>query len=97
MNKPKLFFYKSFGETISFAEDLGWEDDAIEEEAIAYIKGKGYLIVDEWEEYPDPEVLKALKNADSETVKQVEDWYREVGSPNTISKVYLDAVQSKQG
>ena len=107
MTKPKLFFYTCFGETLEFAEDLGWVDpdidsddegyapEELESEALDYIKEKGYLIADDWDDNPDPEVLKALENADSDTAKQVQDWYRAVGGPNTVAKVYLDAVRHK--
>ena len=56
----KVYNYKSFGETIVFAESLGWEDmhgdssserwtpsdaDECEEDALEFIRGKGYRIV----------------------------------------------------
>lgn len=52
----KVFHYEDFGSTIEFAEELGWKDvygdgddddydgDAIEEEALDYIKRKGYRV-----------------------------------------------------
>ena len=52
----KVFNYEDFGSTIEFAEELGWKDvygdgddedydaDAIEEEALDYIKRKGYRV-----------------------------------------------------
>lgn len=56
----KIYNYECFGETLVFAEDLGWVDnhpdaddpgydgpaaDAIEEEAIDFIRDKGYTVV----------------------------------------------------
>jgi len=57
----KIYNYECFGETLEFAESLGWVDnhpdstdkdydanmigDAIEQEAIEFIEGKGYKIV----------------------------------------------------
>lgn len=52
----KVFEYEDFGSTLEFAEKLGWKDvygdgedddydaDAIEEEALDYIKRKGYRV-----------------------------------------------------
>ena len=52
----KVFEYEDFGSTIEFAEELGWKDvygdgedddydaDAVEEEALDYIKRKGYRV-----------------------------------------------------
>jgi hypothetical protein len=52
----KVFNYEDFGSTIEFAEELGWKDvygdgedddydaDAVEEEALDYIKRKGYRV-----------------------------------------------------
>ena len=49
----KTFNYESFGETIFFAESLGWskewgdpnaDADALEEDAIEYIEAKGYIV-----------------------------------------------------
>ena len=57
----KLFIYKSFGETLSFAESLGWKDnvedddwntsvaDSLEDEALTYIQEQGYRIIEEEE------------------------------------------------
>jgi len=57
----KEYQYECFGETLEFAESLGWVDnhpdgtskdydanmvgDAIEQEAIEFIEGKGYKVV----------------------------------------------------
>jgi hypothetical protein len=56
----KIYNYEGFGETLVFAEDLGWVDnhpdaedpnydgptaDAIEAEALEFIEGKGYTVV----------------------------------------------------
>ncbi len=50
------FNYVDFGSTIEFAENLGWSDphgdgddedydaDSVEEEAISYIRSKGYRV-----------------------------------------------------
>ena len=54
----KKFIYESFGDTIEFAESLGWVDkddawnevmaEAIEQDAIDYIESQGYeVIIDE--------------------------------------------------
>ncbi len=63
----KLFIYKSFGETLSFAESLGWKDnvedddwntsvaDSLEDEALTYIQEQGYRIIEEKEEDIDPQ------------------------------------------
>ena len=63
----KLFIYKSFGETLSFAESLGWKDnvedddwnpsvaDSLEDEALTYIQEQGYRIIEEEEEDIDPQ------------------------------------------
>ena len=49
----KTLNYESFGETIFFAESLGWSEewddpnadaDALEEDAIEYIESKGYIV-----------------------------------------------------
>jgi len=55
----KVFNYECFGETLVFAEDLGWVDnhpdaddpnydgptaDEIEQEAIEFIQSKGYRV-----------------------------------------------------
>ena len=55
----KIFKYESFGETLAFAESLGWKDtgedcagedwnpeiaDGLEESAIDFIKAHGYKI-----------------------------------------------------
>ena len=60
--KEKRFIYKSLGETVEFAEKLGWVDthgdsittawtandaDNLEIDALDYIKSKGYVIVNE--------------------------------------------------
>jgi len=56
MNKEThLFIYKSFGETLDFAESLGWQDneeewnceiaEALEYDALDFIKKKGFKIV----------------------------------------------------
>ena len=60
--KEKLFIYKSLGETVEFAEKLGWVDthgdsittawtandaDNLEIDALDYIKSKGYKIIQE--------------------------------------------------
>ncbi len=59
--KPKVFNYESLGDTLIFAEDLGWEEpkiipgdramdrtdymDALEDDALEFIESKGYSIV----------------------------------------------------
>tara|TARA_R100000005_G_scaffold47098_1_gene22472 strand:- start:116 stop:337 length:222 start_codon:yes stop_codon:yes gene_type:complete len=57
-NMLKTYVYECFGETLSFAESLGWVDwlddvdddtdpdtiDAAEADAIDYIESKGYTI-----------------------------------------------------
>ena len=56
--KPKVFVYDSCGETLSFAESLGWEEadnwpdgdlDEFEHDALEYIKSKGYVITEQGE------------------------------------------------
>jgi hypothetical protein len=57
--KQKIYKYECMGDTLEFAESLGWEDtfpadedegwdageaDACEEEAIDFIRSKGYII-----------------------------------------------------
>ena len=54
VNMAKIFKYESFGETLEFAESLGWEDTEeewspaiageLEESAIDFIKAQGYKI-----------------------------------------------------
>ena len=54
MNKP-IFIYHCFGETLEFAESLGWQDneeewncevaDALEYDALDFIEKKGFKIV----------------------------------------------------
>ncbi len=64
MNKPfmdiKLYKYECFGETLSFAESLGWVDwlddvdddtdpqtiDEAEADALDFIRAAGYTVVD---------------------------------------------------
>ena len=64
MNKPfmgiKLYKYECFGETLSFAESLGWVDwlddvdddtdpqtiDEAEADALDFIRASGYTVVD---------------------------------------------------
>ena len=64
MNKPfmdiKLYTYECFGETLSFAESLGWVDwlddvdddtdpqtiDEAEADALDFIRAAGYTVVD---------------------------------------------------
>ena len=51
----KKFIYESFGDTIEFAESLGWVDkddawndamiEAIEQDAIDYIESQGYEVI----------------------------------------------------
>ncbi len=56
--EAKSFVYDSCGETISFAESLGWEEadnwpegdlDEFEHDALEYIKSKGYVITEQGE------------------------------------------------
>jgi len=54
MNQP-IFIYESFGETLEFAEALGWQDneeewncevaDGLEYDALDFIEKKGFKIV----------------------------------------------------
>ena len=87
--KPKFFFYEDFGSTIELAEELGWKDvhgdgddddydaDAIEEEAIEYIKRKGYsVITDVHHNRADPKVLKAMEKADAKTLRDIVKRFR---------------------
>ena len=51
----KTYVYESFGDTIEFAESLGWVDkddawnevmaEAIEQDAIDYIESQGYEVI----------------------------------------------------
>ena len=51
------FIYESFGETILFAESLGWKDtveqwspeiaDEMEQDALEYIRSQNYKIIEE--------------------------------------------------
>ena len=53
----KKFIYESFGETILFAESLGWKDtveewspeiaDEMEQDALEYIQSQNYKIIEE--------------------------------------------------
>ena len=98
----KLFFYENFGETLEFAEDLGWEEpdeddedpDELEEEALQYISRKGYLIVNE-DGRPDNKVIKALERADKRTVKQLREWYKNLHRPGPAAKAYMQIVEFK--
>ncbi len=78
----KFYQYTSFGETLEFAESLGWEDnapcamqdeysaddaDGIEEEALAYIRDQGYLIMFEDD---DVEFYAHTRNPRSQDIKE---------------------------
>lgn len=64
----KIYIYKGFGQTLEFAESLGWKDtypdsaddeydgpmaDGIEEIAIGFIEDNGYVIIMEEENQND--------------------------------------------
>jgi len=68
VNMPKPYIYESYGDTLIFAEDLGWIEpeidifylkdgsDALEDDALAYIELNGYVV--SYDEYNKMEYTK---------------------------------------